>query len=259
MKFSQLLKTKKFVFLPYVCLGYPTLEKSLEIVQALEPYADGFELGIPFSDPVADGPVLQHASHTALQTGFKVTQTFDAIRAVRKYTDKPIAIMTYFNPVLAYGLDRFVADAHAVGADALIIPDAPLEEIGPIQAACAGQLEVPLFISPTTPKERAQRIADKSEGFVYGVAVKGVTGVRQEAEIDARELVEKASGKPVAIGFGVSTAQQAEAIRDAGAAGFIVGSKIAQIYGENGLEDVKELAKSLSLITRTQTSLKVTG
>ncbi len=247
MKFSELFKTKKFAFLPYVCLGYPTFEKSLEIVRTLEPYASGFELGIPFSDPVADGPVLQHASHESLQNGFKVSRTFDAIRAIRSSTQKPIAIMTYLNPVLAYGLDRFVADAHTAGADALIVPDAPLEEIAPIQDACAGKLEVPLFVTPTTTAKRAENIAKAAQGFVYGIAITGVTGARESAAIDVESLVAKASGKPLVVGFGVSNALHARAIQDAGAAGFIVGSKIVQTYDEGGLDAVVRLAESLRL------------
>lgn len=251
MKFSTLFETKKFAFLPYVCLGYPTLEKSLEVVRALEQYADGFELGIPFSDPVADGPVLQHASHAALQAGFHVAQTFDAIRAVRRFTQKPVAIMTYLNPVLAYGLERFVADAHQSGADALIVPDAPLDEIAPVMAACAGKLDVPLFVTPTTGPIRARTIAAAAGGFIYGIAVKGVTGARETnaMDMDVRDLVEKTAGssKPLVVGFGVSNAAHVAAVRDAGAAGFIVGSRIVQAFDEGGLGAVRALAESLTL------------
>ncbi|MBI5226517.1 tryptophan synthase subunit alpha [Candidatus Micrarchaeota archaeon] len=258
MKFSELFKTKKFAFLPYVCLGYPTLEKSLDLVRALEPYADGFELGIPFSDPVADGPVLQKAAQSALEAGFKVSQTFDAVRVVRRFTQKPIAIMTYLNPVLAHGLQRFVDEAHATGADALIIPDAPMEEIGPVQAACAGKLEVPLFVTPTTPKARAGKIAQSAQGFIYGIAIKGVTGARKETEMDGmgadvKALVEKTSDMgfqiPVVFGFGISNAKHAKAVQNAGAAGFIIGSRIVQAYEEDGLEGVKTWVQSLTLKT----------
>ncbi|MBI5036280.1 tryptophan synthase subunit alpha [Candidatus Micrarchaeota archaeon] len=236
---------KKFAFLPYVCLGYPSLKESIEIIHALEPYADGFELGIPFSDPVADGPVLQKAMQKALENGFRLNQTFEAIKEIRVFTSKPLAIMSYLNPLLAYGLEEFVFSARAAGASALLVPDAPLEEIGSVKEACSGKLEVPLFISPTTQLSRCAEISDTSEGFVYAIAVKGVTGERVEFSDEVSRLVEKTSGKPVAVGFGISSKEQAEKAREAGAHGVIVGSKIVKVYDEGGLEGVKVFAEGM--------------
>ncbi|MBI4361270.1 tryptophan synthase subunit alpha [Candidatus Micrarchaeota archaeon] len=246
MKFTRLFESKKFVFLPYVCLGYPTLQESIQIVKTLEPFADGFELGIPFSDPVADGPVLQAATQAALKNGFHVTDAFRAIREIRSFTQKPLAVMTYLNPVLAYGLEKFASDAQNAGADAVIVPDSPMEENDSLQAACSGKLEVPLFVSPTTPDSRAAKISEKAQGFVYGIAVKGVTGARENAAKDMQALVGKVKNKPVAIGFGISKAEHVQAVKNSGARGFIVGSQIVKAYNESKLDGVKQFAKSLS-------------
>ncbi len=237
----------KFAFLPYVCLGYPTLDESIEIVRTLEPYADGFELGIPFSDPVADGPVLQKASEKALQNGFDVGQTFDAVRRIRQFTDKPLAVMTYANPVWAMGLTSFAKETADAGGNALIVPDVPLEESDVLREACAGLLELPLFAAPTTTPERLSRIVNQAEGFVYVVSVAGVTGVRSDLPQGALDLAGHIQAKPAVIGFGVSLPEHVQAAKAAGARGVIVGSRIVQAYGEGGLEAVRRLAESLRL------------
>ncbi len=244
--FEQLFQKRKFAFIPYVCLGYPTLSESVELVRALEPFADGFELGIPFSDPVADGPVLQKAMQTALENGFRLEQAFDTIRQIRAFTPKPIGILTYVNPVLAFGAEAIAFEAARAGANALMVPDAPLEEIGFVQKACAGKLEVPLFVTPTTPESRAREIASAATGFVYGIAVKGVTGTTESASTDFRALVAKIPEKPVVVGFGISRPEHAQAVKQAGAAGFIVGSQIVRTLDAQGLQGVARLAESLS-------------
>jgi len=256
MKFSSMFSKTPFAFLPYVCLGYPTLEKSLEIVRTLEPFADGFELGIPFSDPVADGPVLQKASETALKNGFKVEQTFDAIRAIRKFTDKPLAVMTYANPVWAMDVERFAKEAANAGADALIVPDVPLEESDVLRNACQDKLELPLFAAPTTTPARLERIIAAAQGFVYVVSVAGVTGARSDLPQEALELAGRLRKKPAVIGFGVSAPEHVQAARNAGARGVIVGSKIVQEYDEGGLDAVQRLAETLCLKAGIKTSLK---
>lgn len=255
MKFSSMFEKTKFAFLPYVCLGYPTLEKSIEIVRTLEPYADGFELGIPFSDPVADGPVLQKASEKALQGGFKVEQAFDAARRIRQFTDKPLAVMTYANPVWAAGVDAFAQHAADAGADALIVPDVPLEESDVLREACNGKLEVPLFAAPTTSAVRLDRIASAAQGFVYVVSVAGVTGARRDLPPEALALAGRIKAKPAVIGFGISTPEHVQTARKAGARGVIVGSRIVQAFDEGGLEAVKRLAESLTIISEARTRL----
>ncbi|MBI2444799.1 tryptophan synthase subunit alpha [Candidatus Micrarchaeota archaeon] len=259
MKFSAMFEKTPFAFLPYVCLGYPTLDASIDIVRALEPFADGFELGIPFSDPVADGPVLQKASEKALQNGFQVKQAFDAIRSIRQFTQKPLAVMTYANPVWAMGIVRFANEAADAGADALIVPDVPLEESDVLREACHGRLEVPLFAAPTTTPQRLERIVGAAQGFVYVVSVAGVTGARRDVPQEALELAGSIRAKPAVIGFGVSAPEHAKAARQAGARGVIIGSKIVQAYEESGLDGVSALAESLTLISGIGTSLKSKG
>ncbi len=240
-----------FAFLPYVCLGYPTLDASIDIVRALEPFADGFELGIPFSDPVADGPVLQKASEKALQNGIVVKQAFDGIRRIRTFTQKPLAVMTYANPVWATGIERFANESADAGADALIVPDVPLEESDCLREACLRRLEVPLFAAPTTTPQRLERIVEATQGFVYVVSVAGVTGARRDVPQSALDLAGSIRAKPAVIGFGISAPEHAQAAKAAGARGVIVGSRIVQAFDDGGLQGVNDLAKSLSLKTRT--------
>jgi tryptophan synthase alpha chain len=245
---------KRAALMPYLMGGFPDVETSAAIGDAcIDAGADLLELGIPFSDPLADGPVIQAAGTTALRNG----ATPDAILAVceRLAARAPIVLMTYVNIVLARGCERFADQAASAGAAGLIVPDVPLEESDELRAACdaRGLALVPL-VAPTTPDERLRRIGAKARGFVYTVSVVGTTGER--AATDASELLRRVKAStdvPVALGFGISNAEQAAKAAADGADGVIVGSRLVRAAAESDTparavgELVAELAEGLSL------------
>ncbi len=242
--------------MPYMMGGYPDLATSVAIGQA---YADGgadlVELGVPFSDPLADGPVIHAAATKALDAGASVHDVLEAGAAIAEHV--PVVAMCYANPLLARGAERFAAELAARSISGLIVPDLPLEEAEATLAACdeAGVALVPL-VAPTTPPERLRAICEQARGFVYVVAVTGTTGER--AALDGlAELLARAreyATVPVAVGFGISTPSQAAEAAAAGADGVIVGSRLVRAVGEVAAADapgeirrlVAELAAALS-------------
>jgi tryptophan synthase alpha chain len=245
---------KRAALMPYLMGGFPDVETSAAIGDAcIDAGADLLELGIPFSDPLADGPVIQAAGTAALRNG----ATPDGILAVceRLAARAPIVLMTYVNIVLARGYERFADQAANAGAAGLIVPDVPLEESDELRAACdaRGLALVPL-VAPTTPDERLRRIGAKARGFVFTVSVVGTTGER--AATDASELlgrVKASTDVPVALGFGISNAEQAAKAAADGADGVIVGSRLVRAAAESDTPAravgalVAELAEGLSL------------
>jgi tryptophan synthase alpha chain len=226
-------RDKRAALMPYLMGGFPDLETSRAIGDAcIDAGADLLELGIPFSDPLADGPVIQAAGTRALAAG----ATTDGVLGVceRLAARAPVVLMTYVNIVLARGIERFVGQAADAGAAGLIVPDVPLEESAELRAACdaAGLALVPL-VAPTTPDERMARIGAQARGFVYTVSVVGTTGEREGG--DATELlarVKRSTDVPVALGFGISSPEQAAAAARAGADGVIVGSRLVREAAE---------------------------
>lgn len=234
---------------PYVTAGFPTLERSLELIaEAARGGADVVEVGVPFSDPVADGPTIQHASSVALENG----TTLRAILAALSQRDfeLPLVLMSYLNPLLALGDDLFDR-LRAAGIAGLIVPDLPLEEAGAwSERAAAAGIDLVLLAAPTSPPERLQAIARASRGFVYAVAVTGVTGAR--SEIDERltpmlATLREATELPVAAGFGISTPEQVARLA-AGADGLVVGSRLIDAIRNE--EDFESLVRELKQATR---------
>ncbi|MEY8355325.1 tryptophan synthase subunit alpha [Lachnospiraceae bacterium 54-53] len=224
-------------FIPFITAGDPDLALTERLVPAMaKAGADLIELGIPFSDPVAEGPVIQEADMRALSAGTTADKIFDSVKRIRKETDVPLAFMTYLNPIFVYGSERFIKNAARCGIDAIIVPDMPFEEKNELLPICR-QFGIDLIslIAPTS-KERIRTIASEAEGFVYCVSSMGVTGVRKEITTDIREmvsLVKEAKNIPCAVGFGISTPEQAkEMSREAD--GVIVGSAIVKIAAEYG-------------------------
>jgi tryptophan synthase alpha chain len=221
----------------YVTCGDPDVETTIAVIlAAVEAGADVIELGVPFSDPVADGPVIQAASERALTAGTSVKDVLEVAREVRRHTDVGLIVFSYMNPLLRYGLERFCADASSAGVDGVLVTDLPVEEAGPYLSAMAKYNLDPVFLAaPTSPDARLKLIANHSRGFVYAVSRTGVTGTRQEVAGDARELVtrlRKDTKLPIAVGFGVSSAEQfAEVGRFADAV--VVGSAIMQRVFDN--------------------------
>jgi tryptophan synthase alpha chain len=271
----------KPIFMPYFPLGYPDLETSIDVIEALAKNgADLIEVGLSFSDPLADGPVIQHATQIALEKGISIKKSLEAVKELRERgVDIPLVLMGYYNPMLAYGLEKFVRDSVKAGTDGFIIPDLPVEEseefelalsgavgadeanvIGKIRAsstdfATSAQFSaqrdgLPLIqmLAPTTPPERMEMIARNAKGFIYLVSVTGVTGEREsisEGLSDLMNQVRKHTSAPVCVGFGISTPEQAKEVGKM-ADGVIVGTACVRMIGESAspVEAAKEFARS---------------
>lgn len=238
-------------FIPFVTAGDPNLEVTKEIILAMEKAgADLIEIGIPFSDPVAEGVVIQAADERALKAGTTTDKIFDMVAEVRKESNIPLAFMTYINPVYVYGVDKFCKKASELGVDALIIPDVPYEEKNEVAPFCDKYgIDLISFIAPTS-HDRIKTIAKEAQGFVYCVSSMGVTGVRQKITTNLGEmtsLVREVTNVPAAIGFGISTPQQAQEMAQY-ANGVIVGSAIVKIcaqYGERCVPYVYDYVKEM--------------
>ena len=205
-------------FIGFLTAGDPNIEKTEEyVMKMVEGGADLVEIGIPFSDPIAEGPVIQEANIRALSAGTTIQKVFDMVKSLRTKTDVPLVFLTYLNPVFYYGYEAFLKKCQECGVDGIIIPDMPYEEKGEI-VDIAKQYDVTIIsmIAPTS-QERIGMIASKAEGFVYVVSSMGVTGVRSEIETDLEaivDVVKKNTNTPAAIGFGISTPQQARILHN---------------------------------------------
>jgi tryptophan synthase alpha chain len=226
---------RRAALMPYLMGGFPDLDTSRRIGLAYaDSGADLVELGVPFSDPLADGPVIHAAGTAALRAGAKVQDVLDVGRAIAERV--PVVVMCYANPIYARGFERFADALVTIGASGLIVPDLPLEEAPAALAACdeRGLAFVPL-VAPTTPEERLVRIGAQARGFLYTVSLTGTTGERAGVADGLAGVVARAAAStkvPVAVGFGISTAEQAAAAADAGADGVIVGSRLVRAAGD---------------------------
>lgn len=237
-------------FLPYFPIGYPDYDSSLAAIEAMaQANVDGFEIGIPFSDPLADGPVIQAATQRALENGTTVRKCLEGVRELRaRGVQQPMLMMGYLNPLLAYGVDRFVADAKAAGANGLIVPDLPPEEGALVSEACAREgMALVFFLAPTSSAERIALVAQQATGFIYVVSLTGVTGARRELPSDLQEFLlrvrETAADARLVLGFGISSPEQARQVSQ-WVDGFIVGSALVRA-GSEGTEAVRTLTDSL--------------
>ena len=224
-------------FIPFITFGDPDIETTLKIVRAMaDSGADLIELGIPFSDPTAEGPVIQGANLRALSVGITTDQIFDAVRQLRQDVTIPMVFMTYANVVFSYGSERFIGTCRDIGIDGLILPDLPFEEKEEFEDICvANDVDLISMIAPTS-EARIAMIAKEARGFLYIVSSLGVTGVRKEITTDISsivKLVKENTDVPCAIGFGISTPEQAAKMA-ACADGVIVGSAIVKLAAEHG-------------------------
>jgi tryptophan synthase alpha chain len=217
----------------YVTVGYPNIEATLKVVPLLaESGCDIVELGIPFSDPMADGATIQRASFKALENGVTTSLCLDIAKKLSKKTSIPLVFMTYFNPIYQYGLEKFCHDCVASGIDGLIVPELPPEE-GDELGNLAGKSGVDMvyFLAPTSVEERIKLVANKARGFIYLVSIAGVTGARNELPPDLGKFISRVkqlAKQPVCVGFGISTPEQAARIAQT-ADGVIIGSKLIQL------------------------------
>jgi tryptophan synthase alpha chain len=250
--FARLKTERRSAFMPYHAMGYPSRAKTLEIIQTLADVgADVFEIGIPHSDPLADGPTIQTATYTALTQGTTVTDCLAMCRELRDGgVDQPFCAMTYFNPLFCYGVERFVADAVRAGIDGMIVPDLPPEEAGELIDTCrqAGLATI-FLLAPTSTEARIRLVATHSTGFIYLVSVTGTTGARAELPPDLAEFVKQVrrhTSLPLAVGFGIGTGEQAAAVASL-VEGVIVGSALVRAAGSNGsLAAVRALGADLA-------------
>lgn len=238
-------------FIPFITCGDPDLETSLEAIRAMIANgADLIELGIPFSDPTAEGPVIQEANLRALKSGVTTDQVFALVERIRKESDIPLVFMTYANVVFSYGIERFMERCEQVGINGIILPDVPFEEKGEFEPTCLKHnVELLSMIAPTS-EQRIASIAKEAKGFIYVVSSLGVTGVRSEIKTDLASIlsvIRQYSQQPCAIGFGISTPEQAKKMASI-SDGAIVGSAIIKImaqYGKDAPQYVGEYVKSM--------------
>jgi len=241
-------RSGRAALMPYLMGGHPDLGESKACcVAAAEAGADLIELGVPFSDPLADGPVIHAAGTRALQAGVTPTQVLEVCEEVAHRL--PVVLMVYANLVLAGGAEGYVRRAAAAGASGLIVPDLPHDEAAELRAACdsAGVALVPL-VAPTTPPDRLERIGRDARGFVYVVSVAGTTGERSQLDAQLPAVVERtrrATDLPVAVGFGISTAEQAGSVAEL-ADGVIVGSRVVRAAEEGGAVAVRLVVEDLA-------------
>ena len=248
-RIAKAFQKGRAAFMPYSVLGYPTAGDSFKVLQTLVAAgADLLELGVPFSDPLADGPVIQAAAQRALANGMtlaKCIQMAAELRAAGAQT--PALLMCYANPILAYGVERYAGECAAAGVDGSIVPDLPPEEAGELEAAFSKHgLALVYLLAPTSTPQRIALAAERSQGFIYLVSVTGVTGMRQGLPPGLSDFigrVRKATSKPLAVGFGIGNGEQARVVAQI-ADGVIVGSALVRQAGES-LESLRELAVEL--------------
>jgi tryptophan synthase alpha chain len=236
-------------FIGFAVAGDPDKENSIQIAKALiDGGTDILEFGVPFSDPVADGPTIQRADDRALAAGTTPDTIFAIVREVRTYSEVPIVFLTYYNTIYRRGIDRFYREAHEAGVDGILVADMPVEESDEV-VMIAQKYEIdPIFlVTQTTSAERMDTIVSRARGYLYLVSVLGVTGARKTVSPDAIELLHRVrmhTDLPLAIGFGISTPAHVKTCRDAGADGVIVGSAIVDIVEKN-LRDPAAMEKAL--------------
>ncbi len=242
-------------FMPYFPLGYPDIKTSIDVIQTLaDNGADLVEVGLSFSDPLADGPVIQKATQIALRNGITVEKSLSAVRELRQRgVSIPLVLMGYYNPILAYGPESFAREAEQAGADGFIIPDLPVEEAGEFEALI-GELPLIRMLAPTTPDDRMESIAHRAKGFIYLVSVTGTTGVRQSLDSGLEELIARVRAHttvPVCVGFGIGSPEQAKAV-GAIADGVIVGSACVRAVGESPepVAAARDFARSYQQVLR---------
>jgi len=264
------MKTYKQVFselgrpalIPFFVIGDPDFDTSLAIIKAaIDAEADILELGIPFSDPIADGPTIQKADIRATQSGMTVAKALEFIRKVKSYKDIPIGLLMYYNLVYQYGTERFCRDFKQAGVNSILVADLSIDDADEIipSAASAG-LDTVFIVTPNTDSARMKVIASKTTGFIYAVSLLGVTGSREKLSAEAAGLVgklKKLTSVPVCVGFGISKPEHAATVAGAGADGVIIGSKIVELI-EHNLDNKNKLLAEISIfLTDVKSAIEI--
>ncbi|WKT80220.1 tryptophan synthase subunit alpha [Thermosynechococcus sp. PP45] len=251
-RFEQCRARQRCALIPFLTAGDPDLETTVAALKALDAHgADLIELGMPYSDPLADGPVIQAAATRALQRGTRLEAVLEMTTDLHCQLRAPLILFTYYNPIYHRGVSSFLKAVAQAGIKGLVIPDLPLEEAEPVLAETAHLgLELTLLIAPTTSPERMQAIATASQGFIYLVSTTGVTGMRQKMATRVQELLgtlRQITPKPIGVGFGIASPEHARQVRDWGADAAIVGSAFVKRLAEpeQGVAAVAEFCQSL--------------
>ncbi len=252
--FKSLRDSSKCALIPFITAGDPDLKTTAQALRILDQSgADLIELGVPYSDPLADGPTIQAAATRALQRGVSLDNVLEMVKDVAPDLKAPLILFAYYNPILNRGIESFLKQIAEVGVKGLVVPDLPLEEAESLlKPAAEIGIEVILLVAPTSPKERIEAIAHKSQGFIYLVSVTGVTGVRTQLESRVQDILQQmrtVTDKPIGVGFGISGPEQAKQVKDWGADAVIVGSavvkRLADCSPAEGLTAIEEFCKSL--------------
>jgi tryptophan synthase alpha chain len=252
--FKSLHDSSQCALIPFITAGDPDLKTTAEALRILDQSgADLIELGVPYSDPLADGPTIQAAATRALKQGVRLDDVLEMVKDVAPQLKAPIILFTYYNPILNRGIESFLKQIAEVGIKGLVVPDLPLEEAESLLTPAAEiGIEVVLLVAPTSSKERIEAIAHQSQGFIYLVSVTGVTGVRNQIESRVQDILQQmrtVTDKPIGVGFGISQPEQARQIKDWGADAVIVGSafvkRLADGTPAEGLSAIGEFCQSL--------------
>jgi tryptophan synthase alpha chain len=248
--FQSLRDRHECALIPFITAGDPNLETTAQALIALDQAgADIIELGVPYSDPLADGPVIQAAATRALQAGVKLADVLAVVAKVSPTIKAPIILFTYYNPILNLGIPEFLRRIVAAGVKGLVVPDLPLEESTTLlEPASLMGIEVIMLVAPTSPPDRMKAIAASAQGFVYLVSVTGVTGMREGMGSNVAGILNQLrslTDKPIAVGFGISDSVQAKQIKELGADGVIVGSAMVKKLAAEGVESIEQFCRDL--------------
>ncbi len=253
-RFAQLRSHQACALMPFITAGDPDLATTEKALLALDQNgADLIELGVPYSDPLADGPVIQAAATRAVKNGTRLDDVLNMVKRLSPQLNASIILFTYYNPILNRGVETFLDQAAAAGVQGLVVPDLPLEEADKLLAATAARkIDLILLVAPTSSAERIEAIAKQSQGFIYLVSVTGVTGMREAVQGRVEELlaqIRRVTDKPIAVGFGIARPEQAQQVKNWGADGVIVGSafvkRLADGAPEAAVSNVAEFCSSL--------------
>jgi tryptophan synthase alpha chain len=253
-RFAALREQGKCALIPFITAGDPDLATTAAALQCLDRNgADLIELGVPYSDPLADGPVIQAAATRALAHGTRLEPVLEMLATLTPTLQAPVILFTYYNPIFHRGVEKFLQQVAAVGVKGLVIPDLPLEEADAIlNQTTAHGLELTLLVAPTTPKQRIAAIAERSQGFIYLVSTTGVTGIRAQLEDRVQELLlelRQVTDKPIGVGFGISQPEHAQQVMEWGADAAIVGSafvkRLAEGSSSQGLAAISNFCHTL--------------
>ncbi|WP_456328302.1 tryptophan synthase subunit alpha [Archaeoglobus sp.] len=236
----------------YITAGDPNFDATLQFLEILSRYSEVIELGIPFSDPMADGRTIEKSHYRALKAGIGVRDVFKIVEKFKDNHNTPVVLMTYYNPIFAKGLDNFIGTAKDSGVDAILVVDLPVEEANDYLSVCEKYDVKTVFLaSPNTPNDRLKAIDEASSGFVYLVSLYGTTGARERISNITFDLIRRARSvcsKPLAVGFGVSKAEHVRELLNAGADGVVVGSAIVKLieeFGEKACDKIEEKCREL--------------